>query len=149
MFGNVWRSHEKLMKDVPVNTNKIVVQILAEEEELKDDQIVLTLKKRNIEKRLYEGNVEFIFEAGKEPKVEELTKAVREKLELAEDFPLMLIKYFNYNFEWIELSKEKLEKSANQKKEGGDKAKKDKGKNKDENKNQGQKKNEPKKDAKK
>lgn len=53
----------------------------------------------------------------------------------------MLIKYFNYNFEWIELSKEKLEKSANQKKEGGDKGKKDKGKNKGENKNQGQKKN--------
>ena len=41
---------------------------------------MLTLKKRNIEKRLYEGNVELIFEAGKEPKVEDLTKAVKEKL---------------------------------------------------------------------
>lgn len=28
MFGNVWRNHEKLMKDVQVNTNKLVVQIL-------------------------------------------------------------------------------------------------------------------------
>jgi hypothetical protein len=52
----------------------------------------------------------------------------------------MLIKYFNYDFEWIELSKEGLEKSANQKKEDGKKGKKDKGKNKVENNNQGQKK---------
>jgi len=29
MFGNVWRNHDKLMKDVQVNTNKLVVQILA------------------------------------------------------------------------------------------------------------------------
>ena len=65
MFGTVWRNHEKLMKDVQVNTNKLVVQILSYEEELKDDQIVLTLKKRNIEKRLYEGSTELIFEAGK------------------------------------------------------------------------------------
>ena len=65
MFGTVWRNHEKLMKDMQVNTNKLVVQILSDEEELKDDQIVLTLKKRNIEKRLYEGSTELIFEAGK------------------------------------------------------------------------------------
>ena len=65
MFGTVWRNHEKLMKDVQVNTNKLVAQILSYEEELKDDQIVLTLKKRNIEKRLYEGSTELIFEAGK------------------------------------------------------------------------------------
>lgn len=31
MFGNVWRSHDKLMKDVQVNTNKLVVQVLTEE----------------------------------------------------------------------------------------------------------------------
>lgn len=61
MFGNVWRNHEKLMKDIQVNTNKLVVQVLPEEQQLKDDQIVLTLKKRNIEKKLYEGNVELIF----------------------------------------------------------------------------------------
>lgn len=28
MFGNVWRNHEKLMRDVQVNTNKLVVQVL-------------------------------------------------------------------------------------------------------------------------
>ena len=48
MFGNVWRSHDKFMRDVQVNTNKLVIQILPHEEELRDDQIVLTLKKRNI-----------------------------------------------------------------------------------------------------
>lgn len=80
MFGNVWRNHDRLMKDVQVNTNKLVVQVLEHEEELREDQIVLTLKKRNIEKRFYEGSTELIFEAGKEPTVEDLTKAIKQKL---------------------------------------------------------------------
>ncbi len=48
MFGTVWRNHDKLLKDVQVNTNKLVLQILNHQEELKDDEIVLILKKRNI-----------------------------------------------------------------------------------------------------
>ncbi len=31
MFGNVWRNHDKLMKDVQVNTNKLVIQIINHE----------------------------------------------------------------------------------------------------------------------
>lgn len=28
MFGNVWRNHDKQLKDVNVNTNKLAIQIL-------------------------------------------------------------------------------------------------------------------------
>lgn len=31
MFGNVWRNHDKVMKDVQVNTNKLVIQIINQE----------------------------------------------------------------------------------------------------------------------
>ena len=51
------------------NTNKLVIQELKEEEELTDDEIVLILKKRNTEKRLYDGIHEFIFNAGKNPTI--------------------------------------------------------------------------------
>jgi len=48
MFGTVLRNNEKLLKDVNINNNKTVVQIMKEGEQLTDDDIVLILKKRNI-----------------------------------------------------------------------------------------------------
>ena len=28
MFGNIWRNHNKQIKDIQINTNKLVIQIL-------------------------------------------------------------------------------------------------------------------------
>jgi ubiquitin carboxyl-terminal hydrolase 40 len=54
MFGVIWRDNKRSVKSVTVNTNKIVYQVLTEPEALKDEQIVVILKKRNPEKRIYE-----------------------------------------------------------------------------------------------
>lgn len=69
MFGTIFREHNKILKNMTFNTNKLVIQELKEEEELTDDEIVLILKKRNTEKRLYDGIHEFIFNAGKNPTI--------------------------------------------------------------------------------
>ena len=55
MFGTVWRDNNKSVRSVTVNSNKIVYQVLEEPENLTEEQIVLVLKARNKEKRLYEG----------------------------------------------------------------------------------------------
>lgn len=52
------------------------------------------LKERNREKRIYEGNTEFIFDAGKTPAVEEFVEAVKAKLDTKED--LILTKYVHH-----------------------------------------------------
>ena len=39
-----------------LNSNKLVVQIMDHEEQLSENEIVLLLKKRNTEKKIYEGS---------------------------------------------------------------------------------------------
>lgn len=99
MFGTIWRDAKKTVKSVTINSNKIVYQVLQQPEELKDDQIVLILKQRNPEKRIYEQSVQLIFEAGKAPTVEELAEAVKATVKVTE--PIKVIKYVNYDFEWV------------------------------------------------
>ena len=69
MLGSIFRDHDKLLKNINFNTNKLVAQIMGEEEELADDDIVLILKRRNREKRVYEGIKELIYRGGKNPKI--------------------------------------------------------------------------------
>lgn len=99
MFGSIWRDDTKSVKSVTVNSNKIVYQILSQPEHLTEDQIVVTLKARNKEKRFYEGCTELIFQAGKNPNIEELTEAIKAKVGVQEE--LFIAKYFHYNFEWV------------------------------------------------
>ena len=47
MFGTIFREHNKVLKNMKFNTNKLIIQQMKEEEELGDDEIVLILKKRN------------------------------------------------------------------------------------------------------
>lgn len=61
MFGSIWRDSNKSVKSVTVNSNKIVYQVLEEPEQLTDSQIVVVLKIRNREKRVYEGVKELVF----------------------------------------------------------------------------------------
>ena len=62
MFGSIWRDMNKSVKSVTINSNKVVYQVLSEPEMLTDSQIVVVLKKRNREKRIYEDNIsELIF----------------------------------------------------------------------------------------
>ena len=139
MFGSVWRDESKSVKSVTINSNKIVYQVLQQPEQLSDDQIVLTLKLRNKEKRLYEGSTELVFNAGKTPSVEELTEAVKARVGVQED--LIIIKYFHYNFQWIELSRKQIEELAKEKKKTQQKKKgaEQKGKKKEDNKIEGDK----------
>lgn len=95
---------------------------------------MLILKKRNLERRLYEGNVELIWEAGKQPQMEELAAAVKKKLGFEETESLRIAKYVHYDFEWIEISEKYIEKylksKAGNKKEGNNNGNNKAGKNK-------------------
>jgi hypothetical protein len=48
MFGYIWRENTKQLKNLVINTNKIAVQVLGDEEELTEDHIVVLLKQRNV-----------------------------------------------------------------------------------------------------
>jgi hypothetical protein len=114
MFGSIWRDGNKSVKSVTVNSSKVVYQVLEQPEQLTDAQIVVVLKQRNKEKRIYEGATELIFEAGKAPTVEELNAAVKAKLEAKED--IFITKYVHHDFEWVELSRSNLEALIKRKK---------------------------------
>lgn len=98
MFGPILRDNNKELKHYTFNTNKIVVQVLSEEEQLTENQIVLVLKKRNRERRIFEGNCELLFEAGKAPTIQDLDSAIHQKLELPIDEKLKIVKYVHYDF---------------------------------------------------
>lgn len=76
MLGTIFRDHDKVLKNINFNTNKLVGQIIVEEESLGDEDIVLILKKRNREKRVYEGIKEVILKGGKNPRIEDLKRSV-------------------------------------------------------------------------
>ena len=63
--------------------------------------MVLALKTRNKQKRIYERFGEIVFNAGKAPKIEELEKAIKDKVKIAEDVKIRLMKYVHYDFQWI------------------------------------------------
>lgn len=63
---------------------------------------------------MYEGATELVFQAGKTPSIEELTEAIKVRLEIKEE--IFVAKYFHYNFEWNELSRKAIEDLARQKK---------------------------------
>jgi hypothetical protein len=81
---------------------------MKEEEELIDDQIVLILKKRNPEKRIYEGADEVIFNAGKNPSMEALRNCIQNSINF-EGENLILVKYVNYNFEWVKIEQKTID----------------------------------------
>ena len=56
--------------------------------------------------------------------MEALKEAIAAKVGITES--IKAIKYMNYDFEWIEISRENIEK-VSKKKKGGQKAKKEKG----------------------
>lgn len=114
MFGTIWRESNKTMKTLTVNSSKIVYQILPTPEDLKEDHIVIILKRRSRDRKIYEGSVELISEAGKAPSVEALNEAVRQRLQI--DQPIKIMKYVNHDFEWVEVSKENIEKLTKKKK---------------------------------
>lgn len=51
-----------------------------------------------------------MFEAGRTPKIEDLEKAMIEKLGIAEDVKVKLMKYVHYDFEWVEISEKFIDK---------------------------------------
>lgn len=53
MFGTVLRDHEKSLKSNNLTDCNLVVQVLANEEELAEDDLVLVIKQRDSEKKKY------------------------------------------------------------------------------------------------
>lgn len=54
MFGNIFRGDNKILKSTNIpDCSNLVIQILDKEEELGEDDIVLVLKSRDSEKKVY------------------------------------------------------------------------------------------------
>jgi len=79
---------------------------------------VLIIKHREHASRQYSVGKEMIFSAGKIPSVEGLLTAIGKEVGCEE---VSIAKYFNYNFEWVEISVENIEKMNKGKKKAANK----------------------------
>lgn len=77
MFGPILRGDERALKSIHIpDSHNLVLQVLNNEEQLSEDDIVLIVKSRDSEKRLYRESHEFIFRAPKVPKLIDLKLAL-------------------------------------------------------------------------
>ena len=98
-------------------------------ENLSDNSIVLLLRKRQVDSKIYSRAEEFIWEAGKEPTIEDLKKAVIAFKGLEGGIEgVELAKYVPHEFQWLYVSKEVIERERESKKgkKGGNKGNKNK-----------------------
>ena len=77
MFGPILKGHDRTLKSIHIpDSHNLVLQILNYEEQLGEDDIVLIVKSRDSEKRLYRESHELIFKAPKVPKLIDLKVAL-------------------------------------------------------------------------
>ena len=131
-FGRIYRGNNKNLKKHAIETNmNIVAQALDKPENLTDNSLVLLLRKRQADSQTYSRPEEWIWEAGKEPTIEDLKKAVIgfKGLECGVE-GVELAKYVIHEFHWLHVSKEVIEKERENKKgkKGGNKGNKNKSK---------------------
>jgi len=129
-FGKIYRGNNKTLKKFAFETNmSIVAQVMDEHENLSENSIVLLLRKRQVDSQTYSRAEEFIWEAGKEPIIEDLKKAVIAFKGLEGGVEgVELAKYVPHEFQWLHVSKEVIEKERDSKKakKGGNKGNKNK-----------------------
>jgi len=117
-FGKIYRGDSKSLKKLGIETNcPVVIQILDKSEILTENTLVLFLRKRIVESQTYTRGEEFIWEASKEPTIEELKKAILEfkKIQGGLD-SVELAKYVPHEFHWLPVNQEVIEKERNAKK---------------------------------
>lgn len=89
---------------------------MSEPDKLDEDDIVMTLRKRDCEKRVYDSDIELVFNANKQPTVFELKSSVAKLLGITDINEFYLVKYFPYEFSWTLISDEEYEKLKDKKK---------------------------------
>jgi len=129
-FGKIYRGNNKTLKKFAFETNmNIVAQVMDKSENLSENSIVLLLRKRQVDSQTYSRAEEFIWEAGKEPTIEDLKKAVLAFKGLEAGIEgVELAKYIPHEFQWLHVSKEVIERERDSKKakKGGNKGNKNK-----------------------
>lgn len=123
-FSNIIRGGaEKTLKWVDIaNEAPMVLQILTHPEALSEDQMVVFVRKRQVDTRTYGEAREMIFEAGQYPTIEDLKEAIIkfEGLDIGPD-EIDLAKYFPQDFRWLHMTKETIDEHARKKKKKGGK----------------------------
>ncbi|XP_071955899.1 ubiquitin carboxyl-terminal hydrolase 40-like [Antedon mediterranea] len=122
MMTKVFRSNEQTLRRQKINSaTKLAVQVLQEEENLKQNTIVLVIQRRNVISRSYNRSEELIWDTTRSQTPESLKQAVSDRLKIPVD-RLMIAKHHLDKFNWTVIpSSSQWQKTSGQKgkKKGG------------------------------
>ena len=131
-FGKIYREKNKTLKNLKIKSSThLVVQFLREPEELKNTEMILLLRKRNLEVRDYLEFIEFKYNHEKAlPTVGHLSGKMSEVVEIASE-NIAIAKYIPHAYDWKYWNPEEdiPIKIKNKNKKGKQKNKKNKNKN--------------------
>eukprot|EP00330_Aristerostoma_sp_ATCC50986_P006121 CAMPEP_0114582380 /NCGR_PEP_ID=MMETSP0125-20121206/6380_1 /TAXON_ID=485358 ORGANISM="Aristerostoma sp., Strain ATCC 50986" /NCGR_SAMPLE_ID=MMETSP0125 /ASSEMBLY_ACC=CAM_ASM_000245 /LENGTH=220 /DNA_ID=CAMNT_0001775313 /DNA_START=3104 /DNA_END=3766 /DNA_ORIENTATION=+ len=125
-FERIFKGNDKSLKKLGIETNmNIVAQILTEPEDLDDNTIVLTMRKRLVEYQTYGKYEEWKWNAPAEPNIRDLKKAFIEHkgFDIKPD-SIEFAKFISYEFHWMHVNFEIFEKEVRSKRKKGGKKKK-------------------------
>ncbi|XP_041478412.1 ubiquitin carboxyl-terminal hydrolase 40-like [Lytechinus variegatus] len=126
-LGRVLRDHNQSLKYAKVNTSShIAVQILQEEENLRQSEFVLAFQKRVPDTRLYGPAEELVWEAGKSAAPMSLRQAIADRLLIPVE-RVALAKHLMKKGDWIVIPEDKKVSDTGKGRGGGGGKKKGKG----------------------
>ena len=100
-FGKIFRDKNKTLKQLKIKSGEhLVVQFLEVEENLKNNEIVLLLRKRNIKNMDYDEFIEFIYNFDKAlPTINHLKSKVSEAIKISQE-NIAIAKYIPHWYDW-------------------------------------------------
>ena len=127
-FGKIYREKNKTLKQLKIKSGlHLVVQFLTEPEELRNNEIILLIRKRDIPTRDYHEFIEFKYTFGKPfPTIINLREQLSERLSV-EPGNLSVAKYIPHIYDWRYWDpNQEIERKIKNKKGKGKKGKKNK-----------------------
>ncbi|CAD8105182.1 unnamed protein product [Paramecium primaurelia] len=109
-FGQVFRKLEQTLQKFQFSTNDIVYQVLNNPETLQDDEMLLLIKERDPINKIYIKPQEFIFKVSKTPTLLELKDQIQKFIGIEQGIQLELAKFVIYEFQWLHLDSNIIEK---------------------------------------
>ncbi|XP_030845875.1 ubiquitin carboxyl-terminal hydrolase 40 isoform X2 [Strongylocentrotus purpuratus] len=118
--GRVLRDNNQSLKFARMNISQIAVQILPEEEHLRQTEFVLTFQKRIPDTRLYGTAEDLVWDAGKSAAPSGLRQAIADRLLIPVE-RVALAKHFTKKAEWIVIPEDKKVSETGKGRGGGKK----------------------------
>ena len=100
-FGKIFREKNKTLKQLKIKSGEhLVVQFLKSEENLKNNEMVLLLRKRNIKNMDYDEFIEFIYNFDKAlPTIIHLKSKISEVMRISQE-NMAVAKYIPHCYDW-------------------------------------------------